>query len=216
MSLRTPQEINNMWFDSDRSKFNNPEFIKFSMGKWFLGTVPEVEQLFKAESKQIEDLADENSLGEQWFTPEGYLARIVMFDQGSRTAFRGTPKAFAFDEAAAKLTLSIVQKGWLVEKYLPIERQAILTPLLHSEHLPDHDAAVSLIPLICEGLEDEAAVACFAGTPPFFEEHREVVRKFGRFPSRNGALGRENTAAEEEWLNSPDLPAWARSQQAKK
>ena len=121
----------------------------------------------------------------------GYLARIVMFDQGSRTAFRGTPKAFAFDEAAAKLTLSIVQKGWLVEKFLPIERQAILTPLLHSEHLPDHDAAVSLIPLICEGLEDEAAVACFAGTPPFFEEHREVVRKFGRFPSRNGALVRK-------------------------
>ena len=27
-------------------------------------------------------------------------------------------------------------------------------------------------------------------------EHREVIRKFGRFPSRNAALGRSDTDAE--------------------
>jgi hypothetical protein len=71
MSLRTPQDINNMWFDADRSKFNDPAFLKALMGKWFGRSVPEVEETFIAESHQIDYLAETKDLDEQWFTPEG-------------------------------------------------------------------------------------------------------------------------------------------------
>lgn len=71
MSLKTPQEINEMWFGPDRSKFNDPTFIKSLMGKWFSRTVPEVETTFISEKDQIDRLIDETNLDEKWFTPEG-------------------------------------------------------------------------------------------------------------------------------------------------
>lgn len=73
MSLRTPSEINSFWFGKDRSKFNDPAHIKFTMGKWFARTVPEVEITFIAESEQIDRLVDAGSLDEEWFTPEGAM-----------------------------------------------------------------------------------------------------------------------------------------------
>ena len=38
----------------------------------------------------------------------------------------------------------------------------------------------------------------------FAEHHREIVRRFGRFPHRNSILGRESTAEELRWLESDD------------
>ena len=36
----------------------------------------------------------------------------------------------------------------------------------------------------------------------FAERHREVIRRFGRFPHRNAALGRSNTPEEQAWLDA--------------
>lgn len=71
MNLRSPSEINTFWFGNDRAKFNDPSHIKFTMGKWFARTVPEVETTFMAESEQIDKLTDTASLTEEWFSPEG-------------------------------------------------------------------------------------------------------------------------------------------------
>lgn len=109
-----------------------------------------------------------------------------MFDQGSRTAFRGTAEAFAFDKLAAALARDVIENGWLFEIFLPIERQAILTPLLHSEDLADHQLAAEYAPRIAEGVPE--LTGSFSGLSLFFNDHREVVERFGRFPSRNAAL----------------------------
>lgn len=46
-----------------------------------------------------------------------------------------------------------------------------------------------------------------------FDQPLELqVRKFGRFPHRNAAKGRTSTPDELEWLASPDLPGFAKSQ----
>lgn len=74
MSLRSPAEINSFWFGSDRTKFNDPTHIKFTMGKWFARTVPEVETTFISESEQIDNLATTAGLSEEWFSPEGAVA----------------------------------------------------------------------------------------------------------------------------------------------
>jgi uncharacterized protein (DUF924 family) len=36
----------------------------------------------------------------------------------------------------------------------------------------------------------------------FARHHHDIIEKFGRFPHRNEALGRDSSAAEIEYLNS--------------
>jgi uncharacterized protein (DUF924 family) len=111
-----------------------------------------------------------------------------MLDQGSRTAFRGTTKAFAFDEEAKKLSLEIFAKNWFFEKYLPIERQIIIMPLLHSEDIAAHRLAGEYVLRLSEGAEDPEAAKLLQGTRYFLAEHSKVVEQFGRYPSRNASL----------------------------
>jgi len=113
-----------------------------------------------------------------------------MFDQGSRTAFRGTAEAFAFDGAAEELTLEVIDKGWFFDKYLPVERQTLILPLLHSESLQSHNIAGEYVLRLCEGAEDPELAQFFKGVPYFLAEHSKVIAKYGRFPSRNAALVR--------------------------
>ncbi len=114
-----------------------------------------------------------------------------MLDQGSRTAFRGTTKAFAFDEEAKKLSLEIFAKNWFFDKYLPIERQIIIMPLLHSEDIAAHRLAGEYVLRLSEGAEDHPEAAqLLQGTRYFLAEHSKVIEMFGRYPSRNASLVR--------------------------
>lgn len=113
-----------------------------------------------------------------------------MFDQGTRTAFRGTPKAFAYDDAAKELAMEVIRKGWFFEKYLPIERLSLWLPLLHSEDIHAHRVAKDLVQRICEDVGTPEAAQMFQGNVHFLAEHTQVVEKYGRYPSRNSALVR--------------------------
>eukprot|EP00600_Ochromonadales_sp_CCMP1393_P003374 CAMPEP_0174982526 /NCGR_PEP_ID=MMETSP0004_2-20121128/16560_1 /TAXON_ID=420556 /ORGANISM="Ochromonas sp., Strain CCMP1393" /LENGTH=216 /DNA_ID=CAMNT_0016234523 /DNA_START=229 /DNA_END=879 /DNA_ORIENTATION=+ len=213
MKLDNPRAILDFWFGSDRSVYNDTEHFHKLMGMWFMNTVPEVETIFKANSDQIDRLgqATNTDLGEEWLTPEGYLAHIVMLDQGTRTAFRGTSGAFAYDDVAKNLSIDIIRdKKWFLEKYLPIERQLITMPLMHSEDIEAHEIGHSIMHTTFNGAPE--AIVQKMGGNEFFIEHTNVIRQFNRYPSRNGALGRENTPEETAWLASPDIPGWAKSQ----
>ena len=39
---------------------------------------------------------------------------------------------------------------------------------------------------------------------PAFKAHSDVIRRFGRFPTRSKALGRENTLEEIQYLSNAD------------
>jgi uncharacterized protein (DUF924 family) len=75
------------------------------------------------------------------------------------------------------------------------ERGFLYLPLMHSEELADQDLAVALF----RHLDGGASL-------PWAERHREVIARFGRFPHRNAALGREDTAAERAFL--ADAERW--------
>jgi len=63
---------------------------------------------------------------------------------------------------------------------------------MHSEHLADQETCVHLTK---ERLgEDHFSY-------PYALSHKAAVERFGRFPARNKALGRANTAEEQEFLN---------------
>ena len=65
-------------------------------------------------------------------------------------------------------------------------------PLMHSEDLADHELAIDLFNQ--PGLETNLN---------FEIRHRDIIKRFGRYPHRNGVLGRESTPEEIDFLQQP-------------
>lgn len=125
-------------------------------------------------------------------TPEALLAAIILLDQFSRNIHRGHAEAFAADGLARDLTLEAIRRGW-EDRYTPEQSQFLYMPLMHAE-----DAALQALSVEkFEELGDEEALA-------FARDHRDVQARYGRFPSRNAALGRASSPAEQAYLSQPD------------
>ena len=118
-------------------------------------------------------------------TPETLAAAIVLLDQFSRNMFRGSAKAFEADGLALELCKEALAKGWVdkVRKPLP---SFILMPLQHSENLEDQERSVAEFQ-VRDPLNYKYALL-----------HRDQIKRFGRFPGRNQALGRVSTPEERE------------------
>ena len=133
-------------------------------------------------------------LGERdaWLaTPRGRLATIIVLDQFSRNMFRDTPGMFAGDPRALELALEGIAKGddrALTEA----ERGFFYMPLMHAEDRALQERSVELF--TASGGEEGAKFAVM---------HRDIVRRFGRFPHRNALLGRTSTPEEVEFLAQP-------------
>ncbi|MEM1101832.1 MAG: DUF924 family protein [Pseudomonadota bacterium] len=128
-----------------------------------------------------------------WLTyPSGTLAYIILMDQFPRNMFRDTGEAFASDPYALAAAKMAVDKSWDKRIDAPA-RQFFYLPLMHSECLPDQDRAVRLFATRMP----EAG----AGNLLHAKAHREIIRRYGRFPTRNAALGRRMTAPEREFLD---------------
>jgi uncharacterized protein (DUF924 family) len=119
---------------------------------------------------------------------EGCLALCILLDQGPRQLFRGEARAFATDAKALAVAKRALAQGF--DRQLPVEqRQFLYLPLMHSERLTDQERCVALYE--AEELRHNLRHAA---------DHAEIIRRFGRFPHRNVALGRTSTAAEEAYL----------------
>lgn len=127
-----------------------------------------------------------------WLTyPSGALAYIVLADQFPRNMFRGQAKAFASDAVARSAAKAAITHDWDMKIAEPA-RQFFYLPLMHSENLSDQDRAVRLI---CTRMPQTGASNLVHA-----RAHREVIRRHGRFPFRNEALGRKSTEAETAFL----------------
>lgn len=131
-------------------------------------------------------------------SPRRRLSLIILLDQFPRQIFRGQARAFAGDEQALGLALSGMQSA--ADGALDtLERMFFYMPLQHSESLEVQDESVAAYRrLLSEAPEDLRAVC--RSSLASAEDHREIIRRFGRFPSRNLALGRASTAEERGYL----------------
>ncbi|MGD9833939.1 MAG: DUF924 family protein [Piscinibacter sp.] len=128
--------------------------------------------------------------------PAERLAALVVLDQFTRNVFRDTPRAFAGDAAALELALGLRERG--DDLMLPLWQRAFAyLPFEHAEDLALQDRAVDAF----EGLAREHPQA--ASMLDYAHRHREVIRRFGRFPHRNAILGRASTADELAFLEQP-------------
>ena len=160
---------------------------------------------------------------EQWESPYGILAQIAIFDQVSRSAFRGSPEAFKWDELAIRATKVALQKGYFETAYRSsLNKFLLLLPLEHSESWEDQKLGVTkLLQMLSttaiedEGLSDYEIVKRLEFSKRLttaFLEHAQVIAKFKRYPHRNRAHGRNTSLEERIWLASDLVPRWAKSQ----
>ncbi len=122
--------------------------------------------------------------------PEGALALILLLDQVPRNVFRDSAHAFATDPLAREYAARVIDAGFDL-RVDPALRIFMYLPFEHSETLADQDRTVAL----CEALGDASYLK-------YAHAHRDVIRRFGRFPHRNRALARVNTAEEQTWLDA--------------
>lgn len=120
----------------------------------------------------------------------GALAYLIVADQFPRNIHRGKSDAFATDAQARAAARSAIDAGWDMGAPEP-ERQFFYMPFEHSEDLADQDLCVRLMRERLPNSPDNVLHAL---------AHREIIARFGRFPFRNAALGRESTLAETEFL----------------
>jgi uncharacterized protein (DUF924 family) len=125
-------------------------------------------------------------------TPETLAAAIILLDQFSRNMFRGKARAFEADPLALELCKEALDRGWVDRVPRPLPT-FFLMPLQHSENLEDQ----------------ERSVAEFRDRDPlnyrYALQHRDQIKRFGRFPGRNRALGRVSTPEEREAIGRGEV-----------
>lgn len=120
--------------------------------------------------------------------PQGALALLILLDQFPRNTFRGTAHMFATDPLALHFARTIVARG-LDQEVEPGLRLFCYLPFEHSEAMDDQERSVTL----CDALR---------GHDQWAHMHRDIIRRFGRFPHRNAVLGRETTDEEQAFLDA--------------
>ena len=121
--------------------------------------------------------------------PRNALARIIVLDQFSRNIYRDDPRAFAQDAAALDAARDAVRRRF--DMLFPPSWQAFfLMPFMHAEDLSAQEESVRYFMTRHPG----------AGNLSYAIEHRNIIRRFGRFPHRNKVFGRISTPEEIQFL----------------
>ena len=161
----------------------------------------EIQETFAADV----DKASAGKLDHWAYESRGRLALILLLDQFRRNIHRGTAKAYEKDKVALKLCV----EGAMEKKdkgLTPIQRAFFYMPLQHTESRKVQDKSVALFNKLAEAVSPTYQET-FLTIAQFAELHRDIVDRFGRFPHRNKAMGRDNTPEEDEYLSgdSPDF-----------
>jgi len=195
------EEILSFWFREQ--ELSAPQ-IDRRMDIWF-GEDPVFDHDIEKEFSDDVEKASEGKLDHWADDPHGRLALIILIDQFRRNLYRGSAKAFSHDKLALKLCV----EGAMERKdkgLTPVQRVFFYMPLQHAESRKVQAKSVELYDRIAESVSPTLQET-FLTVAQFAELHKDIVEQFGRFPHRNGLLGRENTAEEDEYLagDSPDF-----------
>lgn len=117
-------------------------------------------------------------------TPRMALAAVIVLDQFSRNLYRGTPRAFAADPVAQRLSRTAIDRGFDAD-LTKQERMFLYLPFEHSEDREKQALALELI----SRLGDQEWTR-------YATEHKAIIDRFGRFPYRNAILNRPSSAEE--------------------
>ena len=177
--MKTAAEVLHFWF------------VAHGREQWF-GGGPDFDAKITAEFAETHLAV---AAGEAWrwrVTPEGRLAEIIVLDQFSRQIYRGEARAFASDPMALALAQEAVAGGF--DQQVALERRMFFyLPYMHSESLVIHEESLRLHQAM--GIKQNTDYELM---------HQDVLRRFGRYPRRNEALGRTSTSVEAAYCASDE------------
>lgn len=154
---------------------------------WFAKDA-DFDRRFRERFAALHEAAAAEQLGAWASDPRGALALVLLLDQYPRNAFRGTARMYATDALARRVATAAVAAGH--DRAVSDELATfVYLPFGHSESLVDQDRSVMLSRRLGERNLGHA------------ERHRDIIRRFGRFPHRNPLLGRTMTEAEQRYLD---------------
>jgi uncharacterized protein (DUF924 family) len=170
-------EIIDFWFSADVQPM------------WFNAT-PEFDALLRDRYEQTWGRARAGVYDHWAQEPLSALALVIILDQFPLNMFRQDARQYSTEAHARSIAGQLIASGQ--DQQLSDRQKAFLyLPYMHSEKLEDQDFAVELYQKA--GLDDNLRYA---------HHHRDVVKRFGRFPHRNEALGRQSTEEEIEYLKN--------------
>ncbi|MDQ3864022.1 MAG: DUF924 domain-containing protein [Actinomycetota bacterium] len=194
-----PEEVLSYWFPEEDLLTADAETFQRQV-RWWMRGGPEVDREIVERFGGVLEQARRGELDHWAKTPRGRLALIVVLDQFSRNAYRGSALSYAQDEKALRLAVEGIEAG-MDRELRPMERDFFWMPIVHSEDVSLHRRHVGYV----EELASEV--------PPHlrsFYEFRlaqaragvELMERFGRYPHRNEVLGRISTPEELEYLRT--------------
>lgn len=187
MSLAAPAAVLEFWFGA-------PPFV--AREAWFRKSDAFDDEIRTRFGPEVE-AAMAGALPALWQADApGRLAQLLLLDQFTRNLFRGTARAFDGDPRARALSLAMIAAGD-DQRLAPVQRTFVYLPLEHAEDLGLQQRSVALFTALA------AADAGLVGLVDYAMRHRDIVERFGRFPHRNAALGRQSTPEETEFLKQP-------------
>lgn len=152
---------------------------------------------------QFADLLEQSAELAHWQqTAAGCLAFIVLCDQLPRNIFRGKKEAFAWDSLALTAARHGLVSG--LDRELGLDQRCFFyMPFEHSEQLLDQHLAVGLFTDLRDSAEGEQR-QLMGNNLRFAQQHRDIIKRFGRFPHRNRVLQRQSSAAESAFVAAGD------------
>jgi uncharacterized protein (DUF924 family) len=190
----TADALLDCWFGGD---LDSPEAVARRNLLWFRGDAA-FDALLRERFAELPPRAQRGELDAWLGSPRSRLALVLALDQLPRNLFRGTARCFAFDAMAREVADAAIARG--DDRTLaPIEAIFLYLPFEHAEDLDAQERSVALFEALAERAPDALRPQLEASLT-YAEQHREVVRRFGRFPHRNDCLGRASTDAEREYL----------------
>ena len=115
---------------------------------------------------------------------------LIVLDQFSRNLFRGSAQAFATDPHALAVAQQAVERGW-DQQLSKDQRLFLYMPFQHAEDRAIQQRSIDLFTALGD-----------AQTLDYARRHKEVIDRFGRYPHRNAALGRDSTQEEIEFMKT--------------
>lgn len=167
-------------------------FEDINPAKWWVKDV-EFDQTISRRFSELHKRAVAGELFHWRRNAEGRLAEIIILDQFSRNMFRDSARAcaFAYDGMALALAQEAIASG-ADRELTQLQCSFLYLPFMHSESPVIHQQAVYLY----QGNDIRTNLE-------FELQHQAIIEQFGRYPHRNDILGRESTAEELAFLDTP-------------
>ncbi|NLN66593.1 MAG: DUF924 domain-containing protein [Alcaligenaceae bacterium] len=158
-------------------------FVESTPQMWFQGG-KSYDQTIRERFGPVCEAAARGECDEWRATMQGRLAEIIVLDQFSRNIWRDTPQAFSQDGMA----LVLAQEAIKLPEYQTLstmEKKFVIMPFMHSESRFIHEKALLLFTELGDAATLEHEI-----------QHKGMIDKFGRYPTRNKILGRASSEEE--------------------